>query len=417
MDTTIFETHESNVRSYCRSFPVVFDYAKGSILKSVEGREYLDFFCGAGALNYGHNNDLFKQRILDYIEQDSIIHSLDMYSVAKADFIEYFVRDILAPRGLDYKLQFTGPTGTNAVEASLKLARKYTKRTNVFALNGCFHGMTLGALALTTDLQQRAGGGVPLQNVVHCPAPYQYGDEHALRAIEDLLTDDHSGVEKPAAIVIETVQAEGGIHVFSDTYLQGIRSICDRHDILMIVDDIQVGCGRTGTFFSFERAGIVPDMAILSKSISGYGLPFSLVLIKPQFDIWEPGEHSGTFRGNTLAMIAGKAALELVHSGEIDRGTQAREAIVKDFLTQRIAPMSPDFAVRGVGLIWGIDTKDGALADKIVRNCFESGLIIERAGRASQVVKLMPSLVIPEEQLLQGLAIIEAAVKDALGVA
>jgi diaminobutyrate-2-oxoglutarate transaminase len=393
---------------------VVFDYAKGSIVRSSDGKDYLDFFNGAGALNYGHNNDFIKGRLLDYLQSDAIVHSLDMFTVAKAEFIEYLEEHIIAPRGLDYKVQFPGPTGTNAVEAALKLARKVTGRSNIFALNGCFHGMTLGSLALTCDLEKRAGAGVALHDVTHIPAPYQFGEDLALKFITDTLDDCHSGIEKPAAIVIETVQAEGGIHVFSNRYLQGIRNICTKYEILMVIDDIQVGCGRTGSFFSFERAGVIPDIEILSKSISGYGLPFAIDLIKPEFDIWKPAEHNGTFRGNQLAMVAGKAALELVVSGAIEDGVHERETLVETFLTKHIKPLVPDAEIRGIGLIWGIDVHDGAKAKAICDRCFEKGLIIERAGRKDAVVKIMPSLVIPKDQLTQGLEIIAEAIKETL---
>jgi diaminobutyrate-2-oxoglutarate transaminase len=430
VDTTIFERYESEVRSYSRSFPVIFDYAKGSIMRDTSGSEYLDFFCGAGALNYGHNNDFIKQRLLAYLQNDHIIHGLDMFTVAKREFVSFFEEHIIAPRNLEYKLQFTGPTGTNAVEAGLKLARSYTGRTNIFALNGCFHGSTLGSLALTSELKKRKAAGVPLTNVTHCLAPYQCGDDQALSFMETALTDDHAGVDKPAAIVLETVQAEGGINVFSPEFLRGVRELCTRHDVLMMVDDIQVGCLRTGTFFSFERADIAPDIVILSKSIGGYGLPFSLVLLKPEIDIWKPGEHDGTFRGNQLAMVAGKAALELTMDNTIAAGVREREQLVRDFLLTEVASLGaapaataaggPTAApipidIRGIGLIWGIDLHDGELAGRVTRACFEQGLIIERAGREDSVIKIMPSLVIPHKQLLAGLAILRDCIRRALG--
>jgi diaminobutyrate-2-oxoglutarate transaminase len=427
-DTTTFERYESEVRSYSRSFPVVFDYAKGSVMRSTQGREYIDFFCGAGALNYGHNNDFIKQRLLDYLADDRVVHGLDLFTVAKEEFISCLEKTIIEPRGLAYKIQFTGPTGTNAVEAGLKLARKYTGRTNIFALNGCFHGSTLGSLALTSEAKKRKAAGVPLGNVTHCPAPYQFGEEHTLDFMERALTDDHSGIDKPAAVVLETVQAEGGINVFSVEFLRGLRELCTRHELLMMVDDIQVGCLRTGTFFSFERAGIAPDIVILSKSISGYGLPFSMALINPAIDVWAPGEHDGTFRGNQLAMVAGKAALELacegsliedgriVADGIIASGVREREKLVHDFLTEHIAILAKDIELRGIGLIWGVDLHDGELAGRITRECFERGLIIERAGREDSVVKIMPSLVIPPEQLLAGLEVLRDSTRAVLGL-
>lgn len=403
----VFEKYESEVRSYCRIFNQQLDTAKGSIIKDVNGKEYIDFFCGAGALNYGHNNPYIKEKVINYLEKDGIMHALDMYTTAKADFIEYFEEEILQPRKLNYKVQFPGPTGTNAVEAALKLARKNKKRNNIWCLMGCFHGMTLGTLALTTEREAREGAGIALENVQHIPAPYMFEELDTIKYMQTLLSDDHSGVEKPAALILETVQAEGGIWVFSPEYLKAVRQFCDDNDILMIVDDIQVGCGRTGTFFSFERAGIVPDMVTLSKSIGGYGMPFALTLFKPELDIWSPGEHNGTFRGNQLAMVAAKAGLEFFNNNDVAAETKRKGQIVEKFLNEEIKPLGKDFEIRGIGLIWGIETHNEALAKEISKKCFEAGLIVERAGRENSVVKVMPPLVIEDEVLNKGLEILK----------
>lgn len=403
----IFQTYESEVRSYCRSFPAVFARAKGSIITDTDGKEYIDFFCGAGAVNYGHNNDYIKERLIAYLQQDGILHALDMMTDSKADFIRFFEEKVLQPRGLDYKLMFTGPTGTNGVEAALKLARKVKKRDNIWCLMGCFHGMTLAALALTSDRDSRRGAGVPLSNVTHIPAPYMFEGLDTIQYMETMITDDHSGIEKPAALIIETVQAEGGIHVFSAEWLQAVRRFCDAYDILLIIDDIQVGCARTGTFFSFERAGIVPDMVIMSKSIGGYGLPFALTLFKPEFDIWTPGEHNGTFRGNQLAIVAAKAGLEYMLEHQIEKEARRKEGIIREYLMHNIS--SEHAQIRGIGCIFGIDVGSGERAAAIARACFENGLIIERAGRDNCVVKLMPALTIPDELLIKGMDIIKNA--------
>lgn len=404
---SVFEKYESEVRSYCRIFNQQLDTAKGSIIKDVNGKEYIDFFCGAGALNYGHNNPYIKEKVINYLENDGIMHALDMYTTAKADFIEYFEKEILEPRNLNYKIQFPGPTGTNAVEAALKLARKNKKRNNIWCLMGCFHGMTLGTLALTTEREAREGAGIALENVQHIPAPYMFEELDTIKYMQTLISDDHSGVEKPAALILETVQAEGGIWVFSPEYLKAVRQFCDDNDILMIVDDIQVGCGRTGTFFSFERADIVPDMVTLSKSIGGYGMPFALTLFKPELDIWAPGEHNGTFRGNQLAMVAAKAGLEFFNNNDIAAETKRKGQIVEKFLNEEIKPLGKDFEIRGIGLIWGIETHNETLAKEISKKCFEAGLIVERAGRENSVVKVMPPLVIEDEILNKGLEILK----------
>ncbi len=408
----IFEKYESEVRSYCRTFPKEFTKSKGAIIEDIDGNKYIDFFDGAGALNYGHNHDYIKDKLIDYLKKDGIIHSLDMYTTPKKEFIQFFEEKVLIPRNLNYKIQFTGPTGTNAVEAALKLARKVKKRENIFALMGCFHGMTLGSLALTSDKDSRKGAGLPLTNVTHIPTPYMFDNLNIVEYLDKILSDDHSGVDKPAAIIIETVQAEGGIYVFDNKFLQGVRAICDKHDILLIVDDIQVGCARTGTFFSFERAGIIPDMVVMSKSIGGYGMPMALTLIRPELDIWKPAEHNGTFRGNQLSMVAAKAGLEVMLNEKVEKQVKDKEKIVKKYLEENIN--HDNVEIRGIGLIWGIDVHSEELSKKIVNECFNNGLILERAGRENRVVKIMPPLTIDNDVLLEGLEILSKAISKIL---
>lgn len=417
MDTALFEKYESEVRSYCRKFPAVFKKAKGAFFFDEDGQKYLDFFCGAGALNYGHNNDIIKSKVIDYLMDDGVIHSLDMYTVAKRDFIECLENKLLKPRGLDYKIMFPGPTGTNAVESALKLARKVKKRNSIWALMGAFHGMTLGALSLTTDKESRGGAGVALNDVTHIPAPYMFDGLDTINYMQTLLDDDHSGVEKPAALIIETVQAEGGIHVFSVDYLKSVSEFCKKNDILLIVDDIQVGCARTGTFMSFERAGIKPDMFVMSKSIGGMGFPLALTFFKPELDIWSPGEHNGTFRGNQIAFVAAKAAIEFMLDNELEKEVQRKEKLVKEYMENEILPLDSRLKYRGIGLVFGIDFSgidDLQFCAKVQKKCFENHLVIESAGRKNCVLKLLPPLVIEDDVLLSGLEIIKNAIKESL---
>ena len=345
------------------------------------------------------------------------MHTLDMYTTAKRDFLDCLENRVLKPRGLNYKVQFPGPTGTNAVEAALKLARKVKKRSSVWALMGAFHGMTLGALALTTDKKSRHGGGVPLDNVVHIPAPYMFPGLDTVAYMQRLLDDDHSGVEKPAALILETVQAEGGIWPFEVEWLQAVERFCHANDILLIIDDIQVGCARTGTFFSFERAGIQPDMFVMSKSIGGYGLPFALTFFKPEYDLWLPAEHNGTFRGNQLAIVAAKAGLEYMLDHEVERQAREKGALVEKFFEEEIQPLDSRIGRRGIGLIQGIDFEklpDEDFCSRVRRHCFEHRLIIESAGRKDCVLKIMPPLTIEEDTLLQGLRVLKEAIREAL---
>ncbi len=417
---SVFEKNESAVRSYCRKYPVVFEKAKGSYIYDQDGNKYLDFLAGCGALNYGHNNDEIKGAVIDYLLNDNIAHAMDMYTVAKGEFIETFERDILKPRDLDYKIMFCGSTGTNAVEAALKLCRKNKKRSNIIAFMGAFHGMTLGSLALTTDETSRNGAGVSLDNVTFIP--YESGFHTKLDSLdylETILLDDHSGVEKPAAVFLETVQAEGGIYVASVEWLKKLEKICHENDILLVVDDIQVGCSRTGTFFSFERAGIKPDMVTLSKSIGGYGFPMSLLLIRDDLDIWKPAEHNGTFRGNQVAFVAAKKAIEFNVSHNLNDEVKRKGELVKNFAEANILSFDKDISLRGIGLIWGIDfgklKNGGEIAHKIADECFKNGMIIERAGRGDSVLKILPPLTISDAELMEGLNIILKCTGKVLG--
>ncbi len=414
---SIYEELESEVRSYSRSFPTVFSKAKMAKMYDEAGKEYRDFFAGAGARNYGHNNDYIKKRIIEYLEGDGIIHSLDMFASAKSAFLETLRERLLRPRNLDYKVMFCGPTGTNAVEAALKLCRKVKGRQNIFAFMGAFHGMTLGSLAMTSNRDSRNGAGTTLPNVTFMPFPGMFGGLDTIDYIETVLTDDHSGIAKPAAIFVECVQADGGINVAPTEWLRALRALCDRHDILLVCDEIQVGCGRTGPFFSCERAGIVPDAVTLSKSISGYGLPMSILLLKRDMDIWKPGEHNGTFRGMQLSFVGAKAALEYRDEGDLGAQTARKGDIMSRFIEERILPLSGNLSHRGIGLVHGVDFSRESITgmSKLVSaECFKNGLIIERVGRGDDTLKLMPPLVIEESEMLQGLEILEKAIKTVL---
>ena len=416
MNTNAFEQYESVVRSYCRHFPKVFTNAVGAVISDEDGNDYIDFFCGAGAVNYGHNNPYIKQKMIDYLMTDGIIHALDMFTAPKRTFIETLEKKIIEPRGLNYKIQFCGPTGTNAVEAALKLARKNTGRSNVFAFMGCFLGMTLGALSLTSEMYARNAAGATLGDVTHIPAPYMFKGLDVIEYMQTLLDDDHSAVSKPAAVIMETVQAEGGIRPFSDQFLRDVRAFCDKNDILMIIDDIQVGCCRTGSFFSFERAGIQPDMVVMSKSIGGLGMPLAVLLLKEELDIWKPAEHNGTFRGNQLSFVAGAASFDYLLENNVEAETKRKGEIVRNFIEKEILPLDSRLELRGMGLIWGIDfgAIDPNLSEEIIEKCFEQKLICECAGRNGSVLKIMPPLVIEDELLQKGLEIVAACTKEAL---
>ncbi len=416
---TIFDQLESEVQCYARSFPVTFDKAQGEHLFDSEGRQYIDFLAGAGTLNYGHNHPVLKQALVDYIMRDGITHGLDMHTVAKADFLEAFNSHILKPRNMEYTFQFTGPTGTNAVEAALKLARKVTGRNNIISFTNGFHGVTLGAVAATGNEHHRGGAGVALGNVTRMPfCGYHGRDIDSLKMIERLISDPSSGVDLPAAMIVETVQGEGGLNVANADWLRGLEKLCRQHKILLIVDDIQAGCGRTGSFFSFEAAGIQPDIITMSKSLSGYGLPFAIVLLKPELDVWSPGEHNGTFRGNNHAFVTAAAAIR--HFWKDD--SFAKDIAEKSALVSaRFKKISDRYGVtkvntRGRGLMQGLVMQSGEIADAVGAACFKRGLVIETCGNRGQVVKCFCPLTIAKEELERGLDIMAEAVAEVLAV-
>ncbi|NLZ11705.1 MAG: diaminobutyrate--2-oxoglutarate transaminase [Alcaligenaceae bacterium] len=416
MDLTIFDRMESEVRGYIRSFPVIFSKAKGSVLIDQEGREYLDFFAGAGTLNYGHNNPVLKEKLIEYVASDGVVHGLDMATDAKKYFMETFERVLLKPRGWDYKMQFTGPTGTNAVEAALKLARLVKGRQNVVAFTHGFHGVSGGSLAVTANQKFRDAAGVSLANTTFVPFDgYMGPDFNTIDYFERMLEDPSSGMDLPAAVIVETVQGEGGVNVATQRWLRDLEKLCRKYDMLLIVDDIQVGCGRTGTFFSFDSVGIRPDIITLSKSLSGFGLPMSLVLMKPELDIWKPGSHSGTFRGNNLAFVTAAQALDSYWADKRFENEVGRKAeLVRDRLESIVQSYpSAGLSVRGRGLIQGLVTPpDDDIANEISRKAFEYGVVIETSGANDEVLKLLPALTIEEDLLRKGLDIIERSVAE-----
>lgn len=403
---------ESNVRNYARQFPTVFKSALGSRMMDEEGREYIDFFSGAGSVNYGHNCSQVNQALVSYIQSNGIQSSQDMTTSAKVEFLKKFEQTILAPRNLDYRVQFTGPTGSNAVEAAIKLARKQTGRSHIAAFTGACHGHSLGSLALTSNQSYHSEFYGSHNNVTHLPYEGYWGDRDTSELLEKMLDDNGSGLPKPAAVILETIQAAGGVNVASTKWLRRVAEACQKRDIRLIVDEAQVGCGRSGQFFSFEQAGIKPDIVCLSKSIGG-SLPMSLNLIRRELDTWKPGEHGGTFRGNNLAFVAGSAVLDqwINPSFELEilqRGTRVKSAL------DEIAHENPDFSptVRGRGLIWALDVHNNLVAKEIIDLAFQRGLLISAVGSRQEVLRCMPALNIPSDLLLQGLEILKHCVND-----
>ncbi|MBA4758282.1 diaminobutyrate--2-oxoglutarate transaminase [Sphingosinicella sp.] len=410
----IYARRESAVRSYARAMPRQFTRAEGEWMHDNSGGRYLDFLSGCSTLNYGHNHPVLKQALLDYIAADGIAHGLDLHTHAKADFLEALESIVLRPRGLDYRAMFTGPTGTNAVEAAIKLARKVTGRELVIAFSNGFHGMTLGALACTGNAQKRGGAGVPLSHVSHEPYDGYHGpDVDTAALLEQRLGDPSSGLDAPAAFIVETVQGEGGLNAASPEWLRRIGEIAKAHGALLIIDDIQAGCGRTGGFFSFEESGVKPDIVTLAKSLSGMGLPFALTLFRPELDIWSPGEHNGTFRGNNHAFVTAAATLRHFWADpEFVEGVQRRG----DLLERRLAGIAAryELSTRGRGMMRGIDMGSGENASAVTAACFDRGLIIETSGAYDEIVKVLAPLTIDADVFEAGLDILETSVGDVL---
>lgn len=413
----IFDDIESEVQSYARAFPVTFKRAKGCWLYDLNEKPYLDFLAGAGTLNYGHNNDSLKKALLAYIESDGITHGLDLHTKAKEEFLETLNNLIFKPRNMNYMVQFTGPTGTNAVEAAMKIARNVTGRSHIVAFTNGFHGVTLGSMAATGNSHHRDAAGIPLTGVSHLP--YDGYMDHRLDTItllDTMIADSSSGLDVPAAVIVETIQGEGGLNVARAEWLRALEKVCRKHGILLIVDDIQAGCGRAGHFFSFEESGIKPDLVTLSKSLSGYGLPFAITLIKPEYDTWKPGEHNGTFRGNNHAFVTATQALK---SYWADDAFQNEVQLKIKQLTARLQRIASTYGrkllvVKGRGFMQGLECRDGEMAGQICQEAFRRGLIIETSGADSQVVKCLCPLTITKEELDKGMDILERSVATVL---
>ncbi|TVR14019.1 MAG: aspartate aminotransferase family protein [Planctomycetota bacterium] len=413
---SLFEQWESNIRGYCRAYPTVFTRASGVRQYDEAGKEYIDFFAGAGVLNFGHNDPAMKQAIIDYISNDGVAHSLDMYTTAKRDFMQRFIDTILKPRNMDYRLQFMGPTGTNAVEAALKLARRVTGRRTVIACSHGFHGMTLGALACTANDYFRKAAGVPLDNVLRIPFEDSPGGGVAM--VDELrcaFADSSSGLEPIAAVIVEPIQAEGGVHVASPEFLHALQRLAHEQGALFILDDIQAGCGRTGSYFSFDDMGLDPDIINLAKGLGGFGTPIAMNLNKPEHDQhWQPGEHTGTFRGQDISFIAGAEAMRYFTDDTLMSDVRRKGADMRQQLESIAVQHGKGLSVRGRGMMQALDVVDGAVAKSIARTCFDHGLLIGPCGTGGRVLKLIPPLIISDEDLKKGLDIFTAAVAAAL---
>lgn len=420
---SIFEQRESNLRAYSRVYPTVFDKAINARQIDENGREFIDFFAGAGVLNFGHNNENMTKAVIEYIQSNGVTHSLDMSTTAKRTFMETFLEVVLKPRDMPHVMQFVGPTGTNAVEAAMKLARRVTGRHNIIAFNHAFHGMTLGSLAATANEYFRGASGVPLTHVTH----YPFGCEQqcqgcelgcgmeSLDSLRAQLEDGSSGLEKPAAFLLEVIQAEGGVNIADKHWLKEVEKLAKDMGALFIVDEIQVGMGRTGSFFSFDDYDINPDVICMAKGLGGMGTPLAMNLVKPELDQQlSPGEHTGTFRGQSISFVAGTEALKYFQDDVLMKEVARKTELMNSMLAELAAV--DGVQIRGKGMIMGIDVGDGAIAKKIVANCFDGGVLLGACGTGGRVIKLIPPLTIDDADLNEGMNTIINVTLEALGV-
>ena len=397
-----FEQLESNVRYYCRRWPAVFASAHGATIIDEDGVSYLDFFAGAGALSYGHNNPVLVEVAIEHLRSGKLMHSLDTFTVEKRRFLEAMQHYVLGPRQLDMVVQTVGPTGATAVEAALQLAQRITERRAVVGFEGSYHGMTYRAASISASMAGRKTSA-HLKDFVALPYVAHVKDAD-LDLLARTLRSDVEG-QKIGAVIIEPTQGEGGARPFDPAYLRAIREQCTELGILVIADEVQAGVGRTGPFFSFEDSALDPDIVCLSKSISGLGLPMAINLVRRTLDTWSPGEFSGTFRGNNLAFATSATMLETYWSdAQLEKATEQKGLMVRNSLQHMASEYGKGaFVVRGNGLLCGLDVADTQLASTIAEFAFRRHLIVETCGAGDTTVKLLTPLVIDEDELNEGL--------------
>jgi diaminobutyrate-2-oxoglutarate transaminase len=434
---SLIEGCESNAKTYARTFNRMMSKGLLSRIWDVEGKEYLDCLACAGALPLGHNHPYVMERVEAFIKSGHLLQALDIPTVAKHDFVEQLLLCLPSDFVKHAKIQFCGPTGSDAVEAAIKLFKTVTGRRSILAFHGAYHGMTMGALALMGNLgPKEAISGfspethfLPFPHATRCPFGVggKEGEQIALNYLDNMLSDPESGITKPAMVILEAIQGEGGCIPASPEWLRGLREITSRHDIPLVIDEVQTGFGRTGHLFAHEESGIVPDAIIMSKSLGG-GFPLAAVAYHERYDKWSPGAHAGTFRGNQIALVSGAATLQFIRENKLHLQAQK----MGDYLQKKLQKLASQFAcigeIRGRGLMVGVEVIDptakvpahtapklnGILAKQIKRECFLNGLILETGGRHGGVLRFLPPLVITEQDIDLALEKLTASIKAAL---
>lgn len=428
---------ESNSRTYSRTINKMIISGKGSVLVDEDGKEYIDCLACAGTLALGHNNPEITSALKGFLDTNQIIQGLDILTPAKYAFTMELLSILPLELREQAKVQFCGPTGADAAEAAIKLFKTATGRKTIFSFHGAYHGMTAGSLALTGNLLAKNQVGTLMPDVHFFPFPYEYRNPYGVKGedliktslchIETVLADPESGITKPAAIILEAIQGEGGCIPAPDMWLKGLRNLCDIYDIPLILDEVQSGLGRTGQMFAFEKSGIIPDAILLSKVIGG-SLPMSVVVYKEKYDTWKPGAHAGTFRGNQMAMVAGQKTMEIIKRDDLCGASDKKGELLKKKLLSLKEKHAVIGDVRGRGLMLGIEIiqpvegvinskiplANGVLAGEIKKICFQQGLIIETGGRYGAVLRFLPALTISENEITKVVDILDSSINLAL---
>ncbi|MDD7424733.1 MAG: diaminobutyrate--2-oxoglutarate transaminase family protein [Candidatus Methanomethylophilaceae archaeon] len=427
--------YESSARSYPRRFPIAIRSAKGSYLEDMDGNKYIDFLNGAGTLALGHNDDEINRAMIEHIQSGAPLHTLDLTTPIKDMFVETLFSILPKEMASRAKVQFCSPSGTDATDAAIKLCKTATGRSTVIAFSGGYHGMGHGAMALTGNCNAKNHVANVMPGVQFMPYPYSYrcpmgiggeaGTKACINYFERLLKDPESGVTKPAAVIIEPIQGEGGAIPAPVEFLQAVRRVTKELGIPLICDEIQCGMGRSGKVFAFEHAGIVPDVILISKAIGG-AQPMSVVVYDKDLDKWGPGAHAGTFRGNQLAMVCGTVIMKRISRPEFLADVTRKG----DMMMERIRKLQKEVRiigdVRGTGLMFGIEFIDpngpldlmgvpepsGEIAAKVQRLCFENKFIMEKGGRNGSVMRCLCALNITDEDIDKAMSIFEKVVRQ-----
>jgi len=405
--------------SYDRDYPFAFKKGAGCYMWDTEGKKYLDFAAGIAVLGSGHSNPSIVSAVKKQLRYGTHCAFPDFYSELPVAFSETLLRQMPSP--LNKGRVFLSNSGTESVEAALKLAKWKTRRRYVIAFRHCFHGRTMGSLSMTNSKPIQRKGFAPFLPVKHVPFPYAYqmkmepeecGD-HCLNKLEKTMKQLDGNC---AALFMEPIQGEGGYIVPPKSFVKGVRKLCNSFDVLLCDDEVQSGCWRTGKFLAVENFGVTPDIVSLAKAVGG-GLPLGATIAKPGIMEWPKGSHSNTFGGNLLACAAGRASLDFMKKRRLGENAVRRG---KE-MTKRLDEMKEKYEiigdVRGIGLMIGVEivkskrsrAPDAEARDSILRKASENGLVLLGAGKS--VIRICPPLIIAREQAEKGLDILENAIK------